>query len=49
MSRSHIVVATVLSVACVADLRMRRIPSVLTFSAVAAVLVFYLLAGGMGE
>ena len=47
MSRSHIVVSAVLAFACIWDLHVRRIPSVLTFSAVAGVLVFYLLTGDM--
>ena len=46
MNISHIVVGVVLALACISDLRTRRIPNVLTFSAVAAALVFHLLTGG---
>jgi len=46
MTISHIVVGAVLALACISDLRTRRIPNVLTFSAVAGALVFHLLTGG---
>ena len=46
MNISHIVVGVVLALACISDLRTRRIPNVLTFSAVAGALVFHLLTGG---
>ncbi len=46
MTISHIVVGVVLALACISDLRTRRIPNVLTFSAVVAALVFHLLTGG---
>ena len=46
MSISHIVVGVVLALACISDLRTRRIPNVLTFSAVATALLFHLLTGG---
>jgi len=47
MNTSHIFVGVVLALACVSDLRTRRIPNVLTFSAVAAALLFHLINGGM--
>jgi prepilin peptidase CpaA len=46
MSTSHIVVSVLVALACISDLRTRRIPNVLTFSAVAIALVFHLLTGG---
>lgn len=46
MSLSHIVVLAVAAVACVFDLRTRRIPNVLTFGAAAAAVVFHLATGG---
>ena len=46
MSTPHIVVGVVLALACLSDLRTRRIPNVLTFSAAAVALVFHLLTGG---
>ena len=46
MSTSHIVVGVLLALACISDLRTRRIPNVLTFSAAAGALVFHLLTGG---
>jgi prepilin peptidase CpaA len=46
MSTSHIVVGVLLALACVSDLRTRRIPNVLTFSATAIALLFHLLTGG---
>jgi prepilin peptidase CpaA len=46
MSISHSVVVVVLALACISDLRTRRIPNVLTFSAGAAALAFHLLTGG---
>ncbi len=46
MSTSQIFVGALLIVACTTDLRTRRIPNVLTFSAAAGALVFHLLTGG---
>jgi prepilin peptidase CpaA len=42
----YIFVGALLSLACVSDLRTRRIPNVLTFSATAAALLFHLATGG---
>jgi len=47
MNTSHIFVGVVLALACVSDLRTRRIPNALTFSAVAVALLFHLINGGM--
>jgi len=47
MSPIHIFVAAVLTLACISDLRTRRIPNVLTFSAVAGALLFHLVTGGL--
>src|SRR4249919_799064 len=46
MTFSHIVVGLVLALACISDLRTRRIPNLLTFSAAAIALVFHLFTGG---
>jgi prepilin peptidase CpaA len=46
MSTSHIFVSALLIVACITDLRTRRIPNALTFSGVATALLFHLLTGG---
>jgi prepilin peptidase CpaA len=46
MTFTHLFVGALLALACISDLRTRRIPNVLTFSAIAAALVFHLLAGG---
>jgi prepilin peptidase CpaA len=46
MNISHIVVGVVVAFACISDLRTRRIPNALTFSAVAGALMFHLLTGG---
>jgi prepilin peptidase CpaA len=46
MNLSHIVIGVVLALACISDLRTRRIPNLLTFSAAASALVFHLLTGG---
>ena len=46
MTALHILVGTLLALACIADLRTRRIPNVLTFSAAGAAVLFHLLSGG---
>jgi prepilin peptidase CpaA len=46
MSTSQIFVGAMLIVACISDLRTRRIPNALTFPAVATALLFHLLTGG---
>jgi prepilin peptidase CpaA len=46
MSTSHIVVGGVLALACISDLRTRRIPNALTFAAVAGALSFHFVTGG---
>jgi len=46
MNTSYIFVCALLVVACLSDLRTRRIPNVLTFSAVACALLFHLVTGG---
>jgi prepilin peptidase CpaA len=46
MSTSQILVGALLVVACISDLRTRRIPNVLTFSAAAGALVFHLVTSG---
>lgn len=46
MTLLHIFVGTLLALACVTDLRTRRIPNVLTFSAGAVALLFHLATGG---
>ena len=47
MNASHIFVGAVLAVACVSDVRTRRIPNPLTFSAAAGALLFHLITGGV--
>src|SRR6476469_961813 len=47
MSFLQIVVGTVLILACISDLRTRRIPNVLTLSAIAGALLFHALTGGV--
>ena len=47
MSTSHIFVGVVLLLACISDLRTRRIPNALTFSAIAAALAFHAVTGGL--
>ena len=42
----NIFVGTLLALACITDLRTRRIPNVLTFSAAAFALLFHLVTGG---
>lgn len=44
---AYAVVLAVSFVACVTDLRSRRIPNVLTFGTAAAAIVFHAVAGGM--
>jgi prepilin peptidase CpaA len=46
MTFTHLFVGALLVLACISDLRTRRIPNVLTFSAILAALVFHLLVGG---
>jgi prepilin peptidase CpaA len=46
MSTSQIFVGALLIVACISDLRTRRIPNALTFSAIAAALAFHGFTGG---
>ena len=46
MSPIHIFVAAVLTLACISDLRTRRIPNVLTVSAILAAVLFHALSGG---
>lgn len=46
MSASQIFVGAVLLLACISDLRTRRIPNALTFSAIAAALAFHVVTGG---
>ena len=46
MAAQHICVAVLLTIACIADLRTRRIPNVLTLSAAGAGLLFHSLIGG---
>lgn len=46
MTALHIFVGTLLAVACVSDVRTRRIPNVLTFSAAGFALMFHLATGG---
>ena len=43
----NIFVGSILALACVSDLRTRRIPNVLTMSAAAAALAFHLANGGL--
>ena len=46
MTALNIFVGILLAVACVSDLRTRRIPNVLTFSAAAGAVLFHLVSGG---
>jgi len=46
MTDLHIFVGALLMLACISDLRTRRIPNVLTFSAAGCALVFHLITGG---
>jgi prepilin peptidase CpaA len=46
MTALHIFVGTLLAIACISDLRTRRIPNVLTFTAAGLALVFHSLTGG---
>ena len=46
MSTTHIFVGALLALACISDLRTRRIPNALTFSAAACALLFHLITGG---
>ena len=46
MTLLNIFVGTLLTLACISDLRTRRIPNVLTFSSAACALLFHLMTGG---
>jgi len=46
MPALYIFVGTLLAIACVSDLRTRRIPNVLTLSAAVGALLFHLITGG---
>lgn len=46
MTALHIFVGTLLAIACISDLRTRRIPNVLTFTAAGLALVFHFATGG---
>jgi prepilin peptidase CpaA len=46
MTAINIFVGTLLALACISDLRTRRIPNVLTLSAAAGALLFHLATGG---
>ena len=46
MSTSQIFLGALLTLACITDLRTRRIPNALTFSAVAGALLFHVITGG---
>jgi len=46
MTALNLSVGTLLALACVTDLRTRRIPNVLTFSAAAGAVLFHLVTGG---
>ena len=46
MTFTHFFVGALLALACISDVRTRRIPNALTFSAVATAVVFHLLTGG---
>ena len=46
MTALNLFVGTLLALACVTDLRTRRIPNVLTFSAAAGAVLFHLVTGG---
>ncbi|HWW82599.1 MAG TPA: prepilin peptidase [Vicinamibacterales bacterium] len=48
MSAVHLTALAIAVVACVTDLRSRRIPNVLTFGSAAAALVFHVATGGVG-
>ena len=48
MSPLHIFVGAVLTFACISDVRTRRIPNALTFSAIVCALLFHALTGGFG-
>jgi len=47
MSLIHIFVGAVLTFACISDVRTRRIPNVLTFTAIVCALLFHALTGGV--
>lgn len=47
MTALNIFVGTLLALACISDLRTRRIPNVLTFSAAVGALVFHFATGGL--
>jgi prepilin peptidase CpaA len=46
MTLLHIFVGTLLAIACIADVRTRRIPNALTFSGAGLALIYHLLTGG---
>ena len=46
MTALHLFVGALLTLACICDLRTRRIPNVLTFAAAGGGLLFHLLTGG---
>jgi prepilin peptidase CpaA len=46
MNAAHIFVGTLLALACIADLRTRRIPNLLTYSAAGCALLFHLATQG---
>ena len=46
MTALHIFVGLLLAIACIWDLRTRRIPNALTLPAAALALVFHLVSGG---
>src|SRR5262245_41584952 len=46
MTALHIFIGALLTLACISDLRTRRIPNALTFSAAGCALVFHLFTGG---
>jgi len=46
MTLLNIFVGTLLTLACISDLRTRRIPNVLTFSSAACAVLFHLITGG---
>jgi prepilin peptidase CpaA len=46
MTALHIFVGTLLAMACISDLRTRRIPNLLTFTAAGVALVFHFVTGG---
>jgi prepilin peptidase CpaA len=47
MNSVHIICLTIASIACVTDLRARRIPNVLTFGAALAGVLFQFISGGV--